>query len=569
MPDQQDELLAELLADLTERARRGDAVDIEAVARQHPDLATELRSLWATAQFADDLGHFTAEFRSDDEPPPGWMHQHGEAASGGAGFPRRFGDYELLGELGRGGMGVVYRARQTSLGRTVALKMILRGEFASPTDLARFRAEAAAAAHLDHPHLVPVYEVGEQDGQPYFTMKYITGSTLSQKLADGPLAARNAAALLLPVCRAIADAHQHGILHRDLKPSNILIDADGKPHVSDFGLARRIDSLVVPPSGGGKPHPVEAGTPSLTQTGAIVGTPSYMSPEQAAGRRGHVGPASDTYSLGAILYHCLTGRPPFSAASPVDVVLMVLEQDPPPPRLINPRADADLELISLKALQKPPELRYASAAAMADDLAAYLANEPISARSSQFTDILSRLFRETHHAAVLEHWGLLWMWHSLVLLVLCFATNWFSLRGITTPAPYLALWLVGLGTWAAIFWALRRRAGPITFVERQIAHTWAGSIITSSMLYAVEYLLGLPALSLSPVLALVSGMVFLVKAGILTGAFYFQAAALFATAPVMAIWPKYGISIFGVVSAACFFVPGWKYYRQRERDGRK
>jgi serine/threonine-protein kinase len=551
MPDQQDELLAELLADLTERARRGDTVDIEAVARQHPDLAAELRSLWATAQFADDLGHLTAEYGSDDEAAPDLKRHLDEVVASHAGFPRPFGDYELLGEIGRGGMGVVYRARQSSLGRTVALKVILRGEFATPTDLARFRAEAAAAAHLDHPHLVPVYEVGAQDGQPYFTMKYITGSTLSQKLADGPLAAREAAALLLPVCRAIADAHQNGILHRDLKPSNILIDADGKPHVSDFGLARRIDS---------------AGSPSLTQTGAIVGTPSYMSPEQAAGRRGHVGPASDTYSLGAILYHCLTGRPPFSAASPVDVIMMVLEQDPPPPRFINPRADADLELISLKALQKPPELRYASAAALADDLAAYLANEPISARSSQFTDILSRLFRETHHAAVLEHWGLLWMWHSLVLLVLCFATNWFSLRGITTPEPYLALWLVGLGTWAAIFWALRRRAGPITFVERQIAHTWAGSIITSSMLYAVEYLLGLPALSLSPVLALVSGMVFLVKAGILTGAFYFQAAALFATAPVMAIWPKYGISIFGIVSAACFFVPGWKYYRQRHAD---
>jgi serine/threonine-protein kinase len=293
-----------------------------------------------------------------------------------------------------------------------------------------------------------------------------------------------------------------------------------------------------------------------------------MSPEQAAGRRDFVGPASDIYNLGAILYHCLTGRPPFAAPSPVDVVLQVLEQDPPPPRLINPHVDPDLELIAVKALQKPPELRYATAAAMADDLSAYLSDEPISARSSQFSDILSRLFRETHHAAVLEHWGLLWMWHSLALLVLCFTTNWFSLRGITTPEPYLALWLMGLGTWAAIFWALRRRAGPITFVERQIAHVWAGSVVCSTMLYVVEYLLGLPVLTLSPVLGLVSGMVFLVKAGILTGAFYFQAVALFATASVMALWPKYGISIFGVVSAACFFVPGWKYYRQRVRIGR-
>jgi serine/threonine-protein kinase len=565
MPASQDEFLAQLLADLTEQAQRGVAVDIEAVAKQHPDLATELRSLWATAQFADDLGHITVDFGTDDEAPPELRHHDAGAVATRAGFPRRFGDYELLEEIGRGGMGVVYRARQLSLGRIVALKMILRGEFASPTDLARFRAEAAATAHLDHPHVVPVYEVGTHDGHPFFTMKLIDGSTLSRRLANGPLAGWEAAEIMLPVCGAIAAAHRHGILHRDLKPSNILLDAQGEPHVGDFGLARRIESIGQPQGATGGSS---ASAESLTQSGAIIGTPAYMSPEQAAGRRDFVGPASDIYNLGAILYHCLTGRPPFAAPSPVDVVLQVLEQDPPPPRLINPHVDPDLELIAVKALQKPPELRYATAAAMADDLSAYLSDEPISARSSQFSDILSRLFRETHHAAVLEHWGLLWMWHSLALLVLCFTTNWFSLRGITTPEPYLALWLMGLGTWAAIFWALRRRAGPITFVERQIAHVWAGSVVCSTMLYVVEYLLGLPVLTLSPVLGLVSGMVFLVKAGILTGAFYFQAVALFATASVMALWPKYGISIFGVVSAACFFVPGWKYYRQRVRIGR-
>jgi serine/threonine-protein kinase len=453
-------------------------------------------------------------------------------------------------------MGVVYRARQRSLGRIVALKTILRGQLASAADFVRFRAEAESAARLDHPHIVPIYDVGEHDGQPYFSMKYVPGTTLAARLAEGPLPAREAAAILLPVCRAIAEAHQRGVLHRDLKPSNILIDADGKPHVSDFGLAKRIDTTDASRGNG---------APALTQSGAILGTPGYMPPEQAAGNRGTVGPASDVYSLGAILYQCLTGRPPFQAASPVDVLLMVLEQEPLPPRLLNPKADRDLEMICLKCLQKPPELRYATAAALADDLAAYLANEPISARSTNLGQLLSRMLRETHHAGVLENWGLLWMWHGLALVVLCVVTNWFKLRGVTTPGPYLALWTIGLGTWIVIFWAVRRRAGPITFVERQIAHVWAGSVIASTMLYVVEMLLGLPVLALSPVLGLTSGIVFLVKAGILSGEFYVQAAALFLTAIVMAAWPTYGISIFGIVSALCFFIPGYKFYRQAGR----
>ena len=188
-------------------------------------------------------------------------------------MPRQLGDYELLEELGRGGMGVVYRARQISLDRSVAVKMILRGQLATAADRARFRAEAEAAAKLDHPNIVPVYEVGELDGQPYFSMKFVAGTTLARLLADGPLEPREAAALLVPVAKAIHFAHRHGLLHRDLKPSNILIDADGQPHVTDFGLAKRMTDQTGP-----------------TLTGAIVGTPSYMSPEQADGRRGATRP---------------------------------------------------------------------------------------------------------------------------------------------------------------------------------------------------------------------------------------------------------------------------------------
>jgi serine/threonine-protein kinase len=568
---QREALLIRLLDELTAESRAGRTPDFESIRRSHPELLDELRQLWATAMVAEDfatLSHVldaasgkTAGAPAGQTPPaPGESGAATDAHSG----RQRVGDYEILQEIGRGGMGVVYRARQISLGRTVALKMVLRGELASASDRTRFRAEAESAARLHHPHITPVYEVGEHEDQPYFSMQLVEGTTLARRIADGPLPAREAAQLLLPVCRAIAEAHRGGLLHRDLKPSNILIDRTGRPYVSDFGLAKRVTADRS--RAAGDDHAASL----LTQTGAIVGTPGYMAPEQAAGNRGEVSRATDVYGLGALLYAMLTGRAPFQSASPVDTVLQVLEQDPLPPRVLNPQADVDLEMIALKCLQKPPDLRYATADDLADDLEAYLADEPISARSSRFAQVLTRAFRETHHAVVLENWGVLWMWHSLVLVVLCVITNFFQWRGIASRLPYVALWTIGLGIWAVTFWNLRRRSGPITFVERQIAHVWAGSVICSTLLFGIEALLGLPVLTLSPVLGLVSGMVFLVKAGILSGAFYVQAAVLFATAGLMALWPATGlpnvsISIFGVVSAACFFVPGLKYYRQSAR----
>ena len=544
--------LAELLERMTAELRSGRPPDIDALARQHPELSGEFRELWAAVQVAEGIA---AGLSKSSWPAVPATIGLAEAVLVGADLPRVFGDFELQAELGRGGMGVVYLARQRSLDREVGLKMILQGELASAADLARFRSEAESAARLDHPHIVPVYEVGERDGRPYFAMKYVAGTTLARRLAEGPMPPREAAALLAPICDAVHFAHSRGILHRDLKPSNILIDREGRPHVTDFGLAKRV-----------------AGDSQITRSGAILGTPCYMAPEQAAGNRGQLGPASDVYSLGTILYQMLTGRPPFQAATAVDTLLLVLEQDPLPPRLLNPRADRDLEMIALKCLQKPPALRYPSAKALADDLRAYLTDEPIAARSGLFSQVIARWFRETHHATVLEHWGLLWMWHSLALLVISLVTNAFQWRGITSPGPYIALWTAGMGTWAAIFWALRRRAGPVTFVERQIAHLWAGSVLSIAVLFPVEMLLGLPVLTLSPVLAISSGMVFIAKAGILTGEFYIQGAALFLTALVMASLDRlhvpYSITLFGIVSAACFFVPGLKYYRQRLRQER-
>lgn len=534
-----DERFAALLTQLTDRVQRGEHVALEEQCRQQPEFAAELRELWGAVMIAQAAGSGSmAETISSQTDFP----------SGTLNLPARFGDYELVQELGRGGMGVVYRAKQLSLAREVALKMVLRGNLASAADLERFQAEAQAAAKLDHPAIVPVYEVGQESGRPYFTMKYIAGTTLAQRLALGPLPAKEAATILAAVARGIHFAHTRGVLHRDIKPSNILLDENGWPHITDFGLAKQISDA-----------------PSLTKTGAILGTPAYMSPEQAVGNRGQVGPASDVYSLGVVLYHMLTGRPPFQAASPVDTVLLVLEQDPVPPRMLNPKADADLEMIALRCLQKPMDLRYTSAALLAADLEAYLNNESISARSGRFSQLISLWLRETHHASVLENWGLLWMWHSLVLFVACLATNTLFWFHDENRLHYFLLWTAGLGTWAAVFWALRRRMGPVTFVERQIAHVWAGSMACVALLFPLEAWLDLPVLKLSPVLGLVNGMAFLVKAGILSGQFYIQAIALFITAGLMAVFPDYAHLIFGSVSAACFFFPGLKYYRQRLR----
>jgi WD40 repeat protein len=269
--------------------------------------------------------------------------------------------FEIEAEVGRGGWGVVYRARQTQLNRTVALKMILAGAHAGAEERARFLAEAEAIAALHHPGIVQVHELGTCDGLPYFALEYCPGGSLAGRLAGTPLPSREAAALLEQVARAVQAAHEKGIVHRDLKPANILLDASGSPLVTDFGLARRLEA-----SGG------------LTQTGAVMGTPSYMAPEQARGQR--VGPAADVYALGAILYECLTGRPPFKAATTHETLYQVIEDEPASLRQMNARVPRDLETVCLKCLHKDPARRYASALDLANDLRRWLAGEPIQAR---------------------------------------------------------------------------------------------------------------------------------------------------------------------------------------------
>jgi WD40 repeat protein/tRNA A-37 threonylcarbamoyl transferase component Bud32/DNA-directed RNA polymerase subunit RPC12/RpoP len=270
--------------------------------------------------------------------------------------------YEILGELGRGGMGVVYKARHVKLGRVVALKMILVAEHAGPEDLARFQTEAEAVARLQHPNIVQIYEVGEQDGRPFFSLEFCAGGSLEKKLSGIPLPPKEAARLAETLARAMHAAHEAGVIHRDLKPANVLLTQDDTPKITDFGLAKKLD---------------EAGQ---TATGAVMGTPSYMAPEQAGGTSKEIGPATDVYALGAIVYELLTGRPPFRAATSLDTILQVISDEPVPPKQLQPTVPRDLETICLKCLQKEPGKRYASAAALAEDLERFRKGEPIRAR---------------------------------------------------------------------------------------------------------------------------------------------------------------------------------------------
>src|SRR6266404_1751300 len=272
------------------------------------------------------------------------------------------GDYELLEEVGRGGQGVVFRARQKKLNRTVALKVISLGQWASKEHLKRFRLEAEAAARLEHPGIVPIHEVGERDGQCYFSMKFVEGGQLDEVVRRAPMSIRQGAELIAKVARTVHYAHEHGILHRDIKPGNILLDAKGEPHLTDFGLARLVESES-----------------TVTRTLEVLGTPSYMAPEQAVGNNATVSSVTDVYGLGAVLYQLLTGQPPFAGGTTYETIKLLLDTEPRQPRLLNPKIDRDLSTICLKCLEKDPQRRYSSALALAEDLERWVKHEPIHA----------------------------------------------------------------------------------------------------------------------------------------------------------------------------------------------
>ncbi len=363
-----------------ERARGRDLAATE-LCRDRPELAAELeRRLRALRQLNGVAGQ-EAETLAPAAPPSEGATLAAGPLVAPAGDGVSIPGYEILGTLGRGGMGVVYQARQTKLGRVVALKMILSGAHAGEADLARFKTEAEAIARLQHPNIIQIYEIGECGGVPFFSLEFCGGGALEGKLKD-PWTPRQAAELVRTLARAVQAAHQAGIIHRDLKPANILFLADGTAKITDFGLAKKIE-----------------GGDGLTQTGAVLGTPSYMAPEQAGGDSRRVTTLVDVYALGAILYECLTGRPPFRAATAIDTILQVLERAPEPPTALQPGIDRGLELICLKCLAKEPAQRYASADHLAADLDNWLAGVPISVQPPTVTEVLRLWLRQSFGAA--------------------------------------------------------------------------------------------------------------------------------------------------------------------------
>jgi serine/threonine protein kinase len=333
----------------------GDVPNRQELLDRHPEHADALRAFFADL---DRMDRVASPLRiADGLNETGAVEVNGHIA-----LPtvRYFGDYELLEEIARGGMGIVYKARQMSLNRLVALKMILAGSFASDRDVQRFRSEAEAAANLDHPHIVPIYEVGEHEGQQYYSMKFVEGTSLAKHAQSDP---RREVEGLLPVIRAVHHAHQRGVLHRDLKPSNVLVDVQGTLLVTDFGLAKRLAATDA----------------SFTETGQVLGIPKYMAPEQAAGRK-DLTVAADVYSLGVILYERLTGQTPFTGDNALTLLRQARESEPPRPSTIRLGLDRDLETVVLKCLEKESIRRYPSAEALSDDLARWLRGEPIQAR---------------------------------------------------------------------------------------------------------------------------------------------------------------------------------------------
>jgi tetratricopeptide (TPR) repeat protein len=389
-------LVSGLLGEQRERWRRGERVLVESYLERHPTLRSDPDGLLdlmynefvareecgetpRPEEYCERFPDLAAGFRAQlifhqafslrtQAPPtlirgPHWPELRGGPALRTPGPLPHVPGYEVLGELGRGGMGVVYKARHLRLDRVVALKMILAGAYAGAQECDRFRAEAQSAARLQHPHIVQIHEVGEHDGRPYLTLEFVDGGSLAQRLTGTPFSAAQAAPLVHCLARAVQHAHERGVVHRDLKPANILLTAEGVPKITDFGLALRLD-----------------GDAANTRTGTILGTPCYMAPEQAAGRAGAAGRPADVYGLGAILYELLTGRPPFLAATALETLERVREQEPVPPRHLQPGVPRDLETVCLKCLQKDPARRYASATDLAQDLERFLSGQPIRAR---------------------------------------------------------------------------------------------------------------------------------------------------------------------------------------------
>ena len=515
----------DLLVEWEERTRAGEDVTPEDLCPSNLALQAELR------QRIERRKQMRGVF---DPPPLGEVESPQSLPS----LPQIAG-YEILEVLGHGGMGVVYKARQLGLNRMVAIKMVLAGANASPQDLGRFRDEAEAVARLMHPNIVQIFEIGEQTGCPFLALEYVAGGSLAEHLDGTPVGARPAAELVLSLSRALQHAHEMGIVHRDLKPANVLMLADGTPKVADFGLAKRADS-----------------TYAHTQTGALLGSPSYMAPEQAAGDSQKVGPATDVYALGVILYEMLTGRPPFKGASLLDTIEQVREHDPAPPRFLQPKTPRDLETICLKCLEKKPERRYASAGALADDLRAFLSGDSISAQSPTFLGQVARTISHNTFDARFRGLANRMLWFSpiplivhLVALTLFWGKPHYPIAMVLTTAALLFTMLPLL-----IFFGTTTLRDLPAWQRRHFITVWIGHLVAMAViLFAM--LISTPSSNPRQLLlvyafwAVTAAMSFLSHATE-AGMYYMVGGALFCAAILMALTPDWAPLEIAIIMSA-------------------
>jgi serine/threonine protein kinase len=554
--------IAEYLDDLA----HGRPCDAERLVAAHPELADELRQFLVDHHRIQQLANSSQAIRQngaglDDAPTracsgistPGSEDLISFSQSDLSGLSSdpskasmlgRFGDYELLNEIAHGGMGVVYRARQVSLNRVVAVKMILRGALASNEDIERFTLEAKAVAKLAHPQIIVIHDVGRCDDQYFYSMEFVEGWSLAEVIRGGPVPPRKSAEFAEQIARAIHFAHQNGVVHRDVKPSNILVDESGRARVTDFGLAKHVDR-----------------GDDLTLTGQIMGTPAYMAPEQITNRRGEIGPPCDIYGLGALLYELLTGRPPFAARDHFSTLLQVLECDPQSPRHVNPSVPRALEIICMKCLEKEPEHRYESAAELADDLGRFLAGDSISAASPKLVGRIVRTLERSQYDREFRTWSRMIMhlaWISLGTHVLVYLNRALEFSHPLSGLVVIRLLeVVGMG---AVLWGMRSEWYPPRGAPaRQLLSLWLGYVAGSMTLILIADLLTPAGTTFNdflayPSMAVLASLLFMMLGSSYWGYCYLIGSFFLGLAILMTVWLGVAPLMFGAVWAASLVI---------------